>query len=76
MALNPGVLLQVSSRERIEYWREGRDEEIAAKRRELPQEDRGFHSPRQDITSLLDDRETSRSSMQIGTDDRGPEFVP
>ncbi len=42
MALNPGVLLQVSSRERIEYSREERDEEIAAKRRELPQEDRGF----------------------------------
>ena len=76
MALNHGVLLQVSSRERIEYRREERDEEIAAKRHELPQEDRGLHSLRQDISNLLDDGETFRSSMQIGTDDRGPEFVP
>jgi hypothetical protein len=36
----------------------------------------GFHSARQDVSTLLDDLETFRSSMQIGTDDRGPEFVP
>lgn len=76
MALNPEVLLQVSSRERIEYWREERDEEIAAKQTELPQENRRFHNHQQDISTLLEDRETFRSSLPIGTGDRGPEVVP
>ena len=36
----------------------------------------GFHSARQDVSTLLDDFETFRSSLKIDTDDSGPEFVP